>query len=120
MALKVLHKNTKFGVGDTIQVTQNIVEGKKSRKQTFEGIVIGIKGKGVGKTFTLRKIGSGQIGIEKIYPLAAPTIETVKVVREGIKGVRRSKLYYLREKSRRESEKIYSRSSKKIIDNNSK
>jgi large subunit ribosomal protein L19 len=113
MALKATHKNTDFGVGDTIRVIQNIVEEGKKRKQTFEGIVIGIKGKGSGKTFTVRRMGTQQIGIERIYPLASPTLEKISVTKKGVRGIRRSKLYFIRKKSRKEIEKIYSRASKR-------
>jgi large subunit ribosomal protein L19 len=87
---------TKFNTGDTIAVHQEIVEGKKKRVQVFEGIVIAIKGSGTGKSFTVRKIGSNSIGVEKIYPVSAPFIKKIVVKREG--QVRRSKLYYLRDR----------------------
>lgn len=109
MAIKAKHKDTEFGVGDTVKVVQRIKEGEKERLQTFEGIVIGIKGRGINKTFTVRRIGAQQIGIERIFPLATPTIEKVEEVRRGLRGSRRAKLYYIRDKSKREIEKIYSR-----------
>jgi len=110
MAITANHKETKFGVGDMIRVHQQITEeGKKTRTQVFEGMVIGIKGKGNGKTFTVRKIGSQKIGIEQIYPINSPVIEQIQVVREGKRGVRRAKLYYTRDKSTRQIENIYSR-----------
>ncbi len=110
MAITAIHKETKFGVGDMIRVHQQITEeGKKTRTQVFEGMVIGIKGKGNGKTFTVRKIGSQKIGIEQIYPINSPVIEQIQVVREGKRGVRRAKLYYTRDKSTRQIENIYSR-----------
>lgn len=115
MALKATHKETTFGVGDSVKVTQRIKEGDKIRSQTFGGMVIGIKGRGVNKSFTVRRIGVGQIGIERIYPLISPTIENLEVVRSGTKGVRRAKLYYIREKSKREVEAIYSRAARKDI-----
>jgi large subunit ribosomal protein L19 len=113
MALKAKHKETTFGVGDTVRVIQKIIEKEKSRTQAFEGVVIAIKGRGMGKTFTVRRIGVQQIGIERIFPIASPFIEKVEVVRHGMRGVRRAKLYYTRSKSRKEIEKIYSRASKK-------
>lgn len=110
MAITAIHKETKFGVGDMIRVHQQITEeGKKTRTQVFEGMVIGIKGKRNGKTFTVRKIGSQKIGIEQIYPINSPVIEQIQVVREGKRGVRRAKLYYTRDKSTRQIENIYSR-----------
>lgn len=114
MSIKAVHGEdggTKFGVGDTVRVVQKITEGDKKRLHTFEGIVIGIKGRNVNKSVTVRRIGTAQIGIERIYPLASPSIEKIEVVKSGVRGVRRAKLYYIREKSRREIEKIYSRAS---------
>jgi large subunit ribosomal protein L19 len=105
MALTATHKDISFGVGDTIKVFQKI----KDKTQVFEGMVIGIKGRDMRKTFTVRRIGAQKIGIEQIFPLALPTIEKIEVVRKGIEGVRRAKLYYTRNKSSREIEKIYSR-----------
>lgn len=112
MSIKAVHgegKGTKFGVGDTVRVVQTITEGDKKRLQAFEGIVIGIKGRNVNKSITVRRIGTAQIGIERIYPLASPSIEKIEVVKSGVRGVRRAKLYYIRDKSRKEIEKIYSR-----------
>jgi len=122
MALKATHiqasskgKQTKttFGVGDTIRVFTKIKEGEKTRQQAFEGIVIKIKGRDVSKTFTVRRIGAQQIGVERIIPLASPTIEKIEVVKKGLRGVRRAKLYYIREKARKEIDAIYARSVKR-------
>jgi large subunit ribosomal protein L19 len=113
MALIVTHNKTEFGVGDTVRVTQKITEGDKSRSQVFEGIVMGIKGREENKTFIVRRIGAQQIGIERIFPLTSPTIEKIEVVRNGTKGVRHAKLFYTRDKSRKEIEKIYSRAARK-------
>lgn len=113
MAIKAVHKKTKFGVGDTVGVTQSIKEGDKKRDQTFEGVVIGIKGRGKGRTFTVRRIGTGQIGIERIFPLVSPTIRSIKVIKRGTRGVRRAKLYYIRGKSKKEIEEIYKKTSEK-------
>lgn len=121
MALQTKHKETIFGVGDQVRVIQKVFEereskkgeGKKARTQVFEGIVIGIKGRGVGKTFTVRRIGAQQVGIEKIFPLESPLVEKVEVVKKGLRGARRAKLYYIRGKSRKEIEKIYSRAAKR-------
>ncbi|KKQ75052.1 MAG: 50S ribosomal protein L19 [Candidatus Woesebacteria bacterium GW2011_GWB1_38_5b] len=113
MAIFAKHKDTSFGVADKIKVTQRIKEGEKERIQIFEGIVIGIKGRGVSKVFRVRKIGAQQIGIEKTFPLESPTVEKVEVVRSGVRGVRRSKLNYLKDKSKREIENIYQRASKR-------
>ncbi len=72
-------------------------------------MVIAIKNKGNGKSFTVRRIGSQKVGIEQIIPLISPNLEKVEVKRKGEKGSRRAKLYYTRDKSKKEIEKIYSR-----------
>lgn len=113
MSLKAVHKEVEFGVGDTVGVTQSIKEGDKKRDQTFEGVVIGIKGRAMGRTFTVRRIGTGQIGIERIFPLASPTVKSIKVIKRGTRGVRRAKLYYIRNKSKREIEEIYKKTAEK-------
>src|SRR3990170_1140085 len=84
------------GAGDTVRVHQEIVEGDKKRVQVFEGIVIAIKNRGAGKSFTVRKIAANSIGVEKIFPVQLPSIKKIEVKRQG--DVRRSKLYYLRDK----------------------
>jgi large subunit ribosomal protein L19 len=84
-----------FQVGDTLRVISKFEEGGKVRKQPFEGVVIRIKGKGVEKTFTLRKI-SYHVGVEKTFPFYSPNLVSAKVLERG--KVRRSRLYYLREK----------------------
>jgi large subunit ribosomal protein L19 len=113
MAINAKHNDTVFGVGDRVKVTQKIKEGDKIRSQIFDGIVIGIRGEGENKSFTVRRIGVQQIGIERIFPLLSPMIEKIEVVREGKKGIKRAKLYYIRDKSKKEVERIYSRVSKK-------
>ena len=83
-----------FRSGDTISVGYRVIEGSRSRVQSFEGVVIKISsGHGLDKTFTVRKI-SGGIGVERIFPFHSPNIESIKVLKEG--KVRRAKLYYLR------------------------
>lgn len=86
---------TPFHVGDTVRVDYKVTEGKRERIQAFEGTVIKIQGVGARKTFTVRKVSYG-IGVERTFPLHAPRVEGVKVLRHG--RVRRSKLYYLRER----------------------
>jgi len=113
MAISAIHDSQEFSVGDMIRVSQKISEGEKTRTQVFEGMVIGIKGKGVGKSFTVRRIGSAQVGIEKIFPLATPTIEKITVVKKGGRGIRQAKIYFVRTKSKKEINKIYSRTSRK-------
>lgn len=100
-------------MGDTVAVSQKIQEGEKTRTQVFEGMVIKIRGRGEGKSFTVRRIGAQKIGIERIFPLNSPIVEKVEVGRKGTRGVARAKLYYTREKSAREIEKIYSRAKRR-------
>jgi large subunit ribosomal protein L19 len=95
---KVLNKNkkaeqTEFRIGDTIRVHVKIKEGEKERLQAFEGTVIARKNTGMGENITVRKISFG-IGVERIFPVQAPVVDHIDVVRTG--KVRRSKLYYLR------------------------
>ena len=85
-----------FRVGDTVKVDVKIVEGNRERIQTFEGIVISRKGSGVSETFTVRKKSFG-VGVERTFPLHAPTIASIKVIKKG--KVRRAKLNYLKEKA---------------------
>ncbi|MBE6208787.1 MAG: 50S ribosomal protein L19 [Rikenellaceae bacterium] len=83
-----------FKSGDTITVTYKIVEGNKERLQSFRGVVIQIKGRGVTKMFTIRKISNG-VGVERIFPLYSPHIEKIEVNKIGV--VRRARIYYLRQ-----------------------
>ncbi len=82
-----------FGPGDTLLVNVKVVEGEKSRVQAYEGVCIGRSGAGLNESFTVRKISYGE-GVERVFPLYAPMIDSIKVVRRG--KVRRAKLYYLR------------------------
>ena len=82
-----------FGPGDTLRVNVRVREGEKERIQAFEGVCIARKGGGVSETFTVRKVSSG-IGVERIFPVHSPSLESIQVVRRG--HVRRAKLYYLR------------------------
>ncbi len=88
-------KMSEFRSGDTVRINVKIREGDKSRIQVFEGVVIAIKRKGLSSTFTVRKVSVGY-GVERIFPLYSPTIQTIEVVKRG--RVRRAKLYYLRER----------------------
>jgi large subunit ribosomal protein L19 len=83
-----------FRPGDELKVHVRVVEGNKSRIQVFQGLVIARQGSGVRETFTVRKISYG-VGVERIFPVHAPVIEKIELVRKG--EVRRAKLYYLRE-----------------------
>lgn len=82
-----------FNPGDHIRIHVRVVEGDKERLQPYEGDVINIRGAGVNKTFTVRKISSG-VGVERIFPINSPKIAKIEVLKEG--NVRRAKLYYLR------------------------
>lgn len=87
---KLLH------VGDTIRVKNTIIEGDKTRVQTFPGMIIGLKGRGENKTMTVRHIGPGGIGVERIWPVNSKNIVDIEVVKSP-KNVRRAKLYYIRD-----------------------
>jgi large subunit ribosomal protein L19 len=84
-----------FGPGDTVKVHVRVVEGQKERIQVFSGVVIARSGSGVRETFTVRKVSYG-VGVERTFPLHAPTIAKIEVVTRG--DVRRAKLYYLRDR----------------------
>lgn len=84
-----------FAPGDTVRVNVRVVEGGRERIQIFEGVVIGRNGKGARASFTVRKLSFG-VGVERIFPLHAPIIHSIEVVRRG--DVRRAKLYYLRDR----------------------
>ena len=79
----------------------------------FEGMVLGIKGRGNEKTFVVRRIGAQRIGIERIFPVSSPSIAAVEVVRSGLEGSRHAKLYFTRTKSKKDVESIYSRTNKR-------
>lgn len=85
-----------FRAGDTLRVAIRIQEGDKSRIQNFEGVCISRRGTGVGETFTIRKMGANNIGVERIFPIYSESIESISLLREG--RVRRAKLFYLRER----------------------
>ena len=85
-----------FEAGDTVRVSVQVKEGERSRLQAFEGVVIARSNKGLNSNFTVRKISNGE-GVERVFPLYAPTVAEIKVVRRG--KVRRAKLYYLRGRS---------------------
>lgn len=82
-------------IGDTIKVYVKIREGEKERIQLFEGTVIAKRGSGISETFTVRRVSYG-VGVERVFPLHSPNVDKVEVVRHG--RVRRSKLYYLRDR----------------------
>src|SRR3974377_1947984 len=82
-----------FEPGDTLQVNVKVIEGDRTRIQAYEGVCIGRSGHGVNENFTVRKISYGE-GVERVFPLYSPMVDSIKVVRRG--KVRRAKLYYLR------------------------
>lgn len=84
-----------FRVGDTVKVHFEIIEGKTKRIQIFEGLVLCIKNSGVRKTFTVRKV-SYNVGVERVFPVNSPRVKKIEIVRPG--KVRRSKIYFVREK----------------------
>lgn len=112
MSLTTIHKDSSFNVGDTVRVWQKIKEltakgVERTRLQAFEGIVIASRGHGDNKSFTVRRVAVGGIGVERIFPVNCPLIDRVDVANHGI--VRRSKLYYLREKSSKEVAEVSKR-----------
>jgi large subunit ribosomal protein L19 len=82
-----------FRPGDTLRIGVKVVEGERTRVQNFEGVCIARSNRGMGSNFTVRKISFGE-GVERVFPLYSPNVETITVVRKGV--VRRAKLYYLR------------------------
>jgi large subunit ribosomal protein L19 len=86
-------KIPEFRPGDTLRVGVKVVEGERTRVQAFEGVCIARSNKGMGSNFTVRKISFGE-GVERVFPLYSPNVESIDVVRKG--AVRRAKLYYLR------------------------
>ena len=101
-----------FQPGDTVQDNVKVKEGERSRVQAYEGVVIARNGGGLNEAFTVRKISYGE-GVERVFPLYSPNIDSIKVVRKG--KVRRAKLYYLRDrrgKSARIAERVEARPAK--------
>jgi large subunit ribosomal protein L19 len=118
MANQAIHSETTFHVGDTVRVHYRLIEKEKvagrakrevkeevrERIQVFEGIVISIKGEAKNKTFTVRRIATGGIGVERIFPLFSPWIKKINVKIRG--KVRRAKLYYLRGEIGKKAEQL--------------
>ena len=86
-------KTPEFRPGDTLKVGVKVVEGERTRVQNFEGVCIARSNKGMGSSFTVRKMSFGE-GVERVFPLYSPNVDSIEVVRKG--AVRRAKLYYLR------------------------
>lgn len=93
----------RFAPGDTISVHVKVIEGDKERIQLYQGIVMGIRGAGISRTFRVRKISNG-IGVERIFPINSPNIAKIEKIKEG--SVRRAKLFYLRNLSGKSATKI--------------
>lgn len=102
-----------IGVGDKVKITTKTVESGKARKQIFIGTIIKIKGDKDSKSFTVRRIGANLIGIERIFPVNHSIIEDISVTKEGLRGSKKAKLYYIRDKSKKDIERIYSRNIRK-------
>ncbi|MCI0449037.1 MAG: 50S ribosomal protein L19 [Chlorobi bacterium] len=102
----------KFFPGDTVKIHVKVVEGDKERIQQYQGIVMGIKGAGLSKTFRVRKISNG-VGVERIFPMNSPTIAKIEKIKDG--KVRRAKLYYLRSLKGKSATKIRERISEDIV-----
>lgn len=92
-ALTAKRDMPEFGPGDTVRVNVKVVEGTRERVQAYEGVCIARKNAGINSSFTVRKISYGE-GVERVFPLYSPRIESIELVRRG--KVRRAKLYYLR------------------------
>lgn len=101
---KIQPMQINFSPGDTVKVYQKIKEAEKTRTQIFEGVVLGIRGRGENKSFMVRKIAVGGIGVERIWPVVSPWIEKVTVVKKG--KTRRAKLYYLRKRTGKKAIKV--------------
>lgn len=106
MAISTTIQGTGVHVGDLIKVHTKVLEGDKERIQIFEGLVLGIRGRGENQSFTVRKIATGNIGVEKIFPVNSPWIAKVEIKKPGT--VRRAKIYYVRHQSVRQVSQIHS------------
>lgn len=100
--IKLIEKNhmktevPHFKSGDTVRVKIKVIEGNRERLQTFEGVCIGRKNSGIKESFTLRRIGSHGVGIERTFPLHSPRVQEISIVKQGL--VTKAKLFYLRDK----------------------
>src|SRR3989344_970411 len=100
MANHIIVKDVDCKIGDTIKISYSFKEGDKFKKQIFQGILLAIKGEGNNRMITVRKLSHDNLGIERIFPVISPFIESVTVVKHGV--VRRSKLYFIRKLSESE------------------
>lgn len=99
MANSFIYNDTTLSTGDMLNVSLKVREGEKTRTQIFTGLLIAIKGREDNKSFTIRKIGAHGIGVERIFPVKSPDIESITIKSKG--EARRSKLFYLRERTGR-------------------
>lgn len=104
MAKFLDYKDKQFSVGDTVKVHFNVKDGDKNRIQIFEGILIAVANRGMGKVFIVRKIAANGIGVEKITPVNSPIVADIELVTKG--DVRRGKLYYLRDRVGKRARKV--------------
>ena len=111
-ALRARRAVPDFEPGDTLQVNVRVTEGDRTRVQAYEGVCIARSGGGINESFTVRKISYGE-GVERVFPLYSPMIDSIKVLRRG--KVRRAKLYYLRER-RGKSARIAERTDRRAQD----
>lgn len=110
----VTKKIPEFGPGDTVEVKVKVKEGDRERLQAYEGIVIAVRNRGINSSFTVRKIGANEIGVERVFQTYSPQVAEIAVKRRG--DVRRAKLYYLRDltgKAARIKEKLAPRAAPK-------
>ena len=106
----VTKKIPEFGPGDTVEVKVKVKEGDRERLQAYEGIVIAVRNRGINSSFTVRKMGANEIGVERVFQTYSPQVAEIAVKRRG--DVRRAKLYYLRDltgKAARIKEKLAAR-----------
>lgn len=97
MAIKFMHQDTEFHIGDTVKVNYKIKEKDKERLQAFDGIILAITGTETNKNFLVSKNASDGIRVERIFPINSPWIESIKRLRSPKRLLRRAKLYFLRE-----------------------
>ena len=95
MANTAILKGVEFHTGDKVKVSQKIQEGGKTRIQAFEGIVLAISGGGENQSFCVRKISTGKVGVERIWPVKSPWIDGIEILKKGV--VRRAKIFYARD-----------------------
>jgi len=101
MAIQFKYQDQVFSVGDTVKVNYKIKEKDKERIQAFDGIILAIKGLGENKNFVVQKAASGDVKVERIFPISSPWIDSIKKLRSPKTKIRRSKLYYLRDSKAR-------------------